>query len=176
MRLPFAALMLLFLLLLVLPRAVASPGLPAEARRPNIVFILVDDQGYYDLGCYGATEFATPRIDAMAAQGVRFTDYYAAAPICSPSRAGLPTGCYPRRVGLETWVQRADSKRGIHPGELTIAELLHANGYATACIGKWHLGFAPPFLPQAQGFEYASACRASWWDRACTRATYRRPS
>jgi len=134
--------------------AAAGPGLAAEVRRPNIIFILIDDQGYYDLGCYGATEFATPRIDAMAAHGVRFTDYYAAAPICSPSRAGLLTGCYPRRIGMETWVQRADSKRGIHPDELTIAELLRANGYSTACIGKWHLGFAPPFLPAAQGFEY----------------------
>jgi arylsulfatase A len=124
--------------------AAAGPGLATETRRPTIVFILIDDQGYYDLGCYGATEFATPRIDAMAAQGVRFTDYYAAAPICSPSRAGLLTGCYPRRIGMETWVQRADSKRGIHPNELTIAELLRANGYSTACIGKWHLGFAPP--------------------------------
>jgi arylsulfatase A-like enzyme len=80
----------------------------AESK-PNFVFVLVDDQAYYDLGCYdlgcyGATEFKTPRIDAMAAAGVRFTDYYAAAPICSPSRAGLPTGCYPRRVGNETWV------------------------------------------------------------------------
>ncbi len=134
---------------------VAGSGFAAQARRPNIIFILVDDQGYYDLGCYGATEFATPRIDEMAAAGVRFTDYYAAAPICSPSRAGLLTGCYPRRIGMETWVQRADSNRGIHPDELTIAELLQANGYSTACIGKWHLGFSPPFLPQAQGFEYS---------------------
>jgi len=125
----------------------------AEAA-PNIVFIFVDDQGYYDLGCYGATEFGTPRIDAMAAAGVRFTDYYAAAPICSPSRAGLLTGCYPRRVGLATWVQRADSRIGLHPDELTMAELLKAGGYATACIGKWHLGFHKPFLPQQQGFDY----------------------
>ncbi len=108
---------------LTLPCAAAGPGLAAETPRPNIGFILIDDQGYYDLGCYGATEFATPHIDAMAAQGVRFTDYYAAAPICSPSRAGLLTGCYPRRIGMETWVQRADSKRGIHPNELTAESL-----------------------------------------------------
>ena len=76
---------------------------------PNIIFILVDDQGYYDLGCYGATEVNTPHIDQLAAGGVRFTDYYAAAPICSPSRAGLLTGCYPRRVGNHIWVHRADS-------------------------------------------------------------------
>jgi arylsulfatase A len=80
-------------------------GAIAEESRPNLIFILVDDQGYYDLGCYGGAEFDTPRIDKMAREGIRFTDYYAAAPICSPSRAGILTGCYPRRVGLQTWVQ-----------------------------------------------------------------------
>ncbi|MGF1582487.1 MAG: sulfatase-like hydrolase/transferase [Gemmataceae bacterium] len=125
-----------------------------RADQPNIIFILVDDQGYYDLSCYGATEFRTPTIDKLAHEGVRFTDYYAAAPICSPSRAGILTGCYPRRVGLATWVQRADSRIGIAPGELTLAELLKAGGYATACIGKWHLGFQTPFLPRAQGFDH----------------------
>lgn len=126
----------------------------AAESRPNFVFVLVDDQGYYDIGCYGATEFKTPRIDAMAAAGVRFTDYYAAAPICSPSRAGLLTGCYPRRVGNETWVHRADSQHGIHPDELTLAELFQQHGYATACIGKWHLGFHEPLLPKDQGFDH----------------------
>ena len=126
----------------------------ADENKPNLIFILVDDQGYYDLGCYGGTEFDTPRIDRMAREGIRFTDYYAAAPICSPSRAGILTGCYPRRVGLETWVQRADSHKGIHPDELTLAELLKSSGYATACIGKWHLGFLPPFLPRQQGFDH----------------------
>ena len=90
-----------------------------SAAPPHIIFILIDDQGYYDLGCYGATEIDTPRIDAMADEGVRFTDYYAAAPICSPSRAGLLTGCYPRRIGMEAWVHRADSRRGIHPEQDT---------------------------------------------------------
>jgi arylsulfatase A len=126
----------------------------ASDRKPNIVFIFIDDQGYYDLGCYGASEVKTPRIDAMAKAGTRFTDYYAAAPICSPSRAGLLTGCYPRRVGNETWVHRADSESGIHPDELTMAELFKNNGYATACIGKWHLGFHEPFLPHNQGFDH----------------------
>lgn len=121
---------------------------------PNFVFILVDDQGYYDLGCYGATEVETPRIDALAKGGTRFTDYYAAAPICSPSRAGILTGCYPRRIGNEIWVHRADSRSGIHPDELTIAELLKLNGYATACVGKWHLGAHKPFLPLNQGFDH----------------------
>ncbi|QDV24795.1 Arylsulfatase [Aureliella helgolandensis] len=134
-------------------RCVPASG-AERATPPNIVFIFVDDQGYYDLGCYGATEVETPRIDAMAEQGTRLTDYYAAAPICSPSRAGLLTGCYPRRVGNHVWVHRADSRTGIHPDELTIAELFKSNGYATACIGKWHLGFAEPLLPRNQGFDH----------------------
>ena len=125
-----------------------------ENRPPNVIFIFVDDQGYYDLGCYGASEVETPNIDVMAKAGTRFTDYYAAAPICSPSRAGLLTGCYPRRVGNHIWVHRADSDSGIHPNELTMAELFQQNGYATACIGKWHLGFSGPFLPKNQGFDH----------------------
>ncbi len=148
---------LLLFLALYIGFGIAAPaavGSGARPRPPNIVLILVDDQGYYDLGCYGATEVRTPRIDAMAVEGVRFTDYYAAAPICSPSRAGLLTGRYPRRFGMETWVQRADSKRGLPPQELTLAELFQGNGYATACIGKWHLGFEPAFLPRRQGFDY----------------------
>ena len=130
------------------------PLMGVDKKKPNIIFIFIDDQGYYDLGCYGAGEIKTPRIDAMAKAGTRFTDYYAAAPICSPSRAGLLTGCYPRRVGNHIWVHRADSRSGINPDELTIAELLKDNGYATACIGKWHLGFQKPFLPRNQGFDH----------------------
>jgi arylsulfatase A len=126
----------------------------ATVERPNIICIFVDDQGYYDLGCYGATEVKTPRIDALADKGVRFTDYYAAAPICSPSRAGLLTGCYPRRTGNEVWVHRPDSTNGIPPSRLTLAELFQSEGYATACIGKWHLGFKEPYLPANQGFDH----------------------
>ena len=125
-----------------------------KPHRPNIIFIFVDDQGYYDLGCYGATEVETPRIDALAQKGVRFTDYYAAAPICSPSRAGLLTGCYPRRTGNEVWVHRPDSESGIPASQLTLAELFKNEGYATACIGKWHLGFREPYLPANQGFDH----------------------
>ncbi|MDF1824969.1 MAG: sulfatase [Verrucomicrobiales bacterium] len=133
---------------------VSSLNLLAEDRQANVIIIFIDDQGYYDLGCYGATEVATPRIDRLAAEGIRLIDYYAAAPICSPSRAGLLTGAYPRRVGMETWVQRADSTRGIHADEVTLAELFKANGYATACIGKWHLGDKSSFVPNAQGFDF----------------------
>lgn len=126
----------------------------AAAAQPNVIFIFIDDQGYYDLGSYGATEIETPRIDRMAAEGIRFTDYYAAAPICSPSRAGLLTGSYPRRVGNHIWVHRADSPSGIHPDEITLGEMFQQAGYRTACIGKWHLGFAEPFLPKNQGFDH----------------------
>jgi len=130
-------------------------GLGVQAApQPNVLFIFIDDQGYYDLGCYGATEVKTPRIDAMAANGVRFTDYYSAAPICSPSRAGLLTGCYPRRTGNEIWVHRPDATEGIPPERLTVAELFKGAGYATACIGKWHLGFKEQFLPLNQGFDH----------------------
>ena len=117
-----------------------------EPDRPNVIFIFVDDQGYYDLGCYGATEVKTPRVDAMARNGVRFTDYYAAAPICSPSRAGLLTGCYPRRTGNNVWVHRPDAKEGIPPSRLTVAELFKDAGYVTACIGKWHLVVLSNFI------------------------------
>ena len=122
--------------------------------KPNVIFILIDDMGYYDLSCYGATEVKTVQIDKLAEQGIRFTDFYAAAPICSPSRAALLTGSYPRRVNNHIWVHRPDSETGLNPTELTIAELFKQNGYNTACIGKWHLGFKEPFLPQQQGFDH----------------------
>ena len=146
--------MMRFLTLLLSVLCLGATPVQAEAEKPNVVIIFIDDQGYYDLGCYGATEIKTPRIDQLATEGIRFTDYYAAAPICSPSRAGLLTGAYPRRIGMETWVQRADSNRGIHPDEVTIAELFKANGYATGCVGKWHMGDLDPFVPNAQGFDY----------------------
>lgn len=140
--------------LLVFFSLLFSSAVGFSAEKPNVILLFIDDQGYYDLGCYGATEVKTPRIDALATEGIRFTDYYAASPICSPSRAGLLTGCYPRRVGMEVWVQREDAKRGLHPEEVTMGELFKADGYATACIGKWHLGDDGPFLPDAQGFDY----------------------
>jgi len=123
-------------------------------RPPNFIIIFADDQGYRDLGCYGSPNIKTPNIDRMAKEGVRFTDFYVGAPICSPSRAALMTGCYPSRVGLGNWVLRPDSRIGIHPNEITIAELLKRQGYATGGIGKWHLGFLPPFVPTSQGFDY----------------------
>ncbi len=121
--------------------------------KPNFVIIFTDDQGYADVGCYGAKGFTTPNIDQMAAEGMKFTDFYSAAAICSPARAALLTGCYPPRVSIPKVLFPRD-KVGLNPDEITIADLLKARGYATACIGKWHLGHLPQFLPTRQGFDY----------------------
>jgi len=129
-----------------------SPGAGAE-NPPNFVVILTDDQGYADLGCYGATQIKTPEIDRMAAEGMRFTCFYAAAPICTPTRAALMTGCYATRVGLGTPLHTPDNY-GLNPDEITLAEMLKDAGYVTGCVGKWHLGHHEPFLPTRQGFDY----------------------
>src|SRR5438270_441106 len=123
-----------------------------EARRPNVVIVFADDLGYGDLGCYGSKAIATPRLDRMAAEGARFTDFYVAAPFCSPSRASLLTGRYPARCGVP-YVLFPAEHTGLPPGEITLAELLKERGYATACIGKWHLGWDRAFRPLAQGFD-----------------------
>jgi arylsulfatase A len=125
---------------------------PATPPKPNIIIIVADDLGYGDLGCYGSKLIATPQIDRMAREGVRFTDAYAAAPFCSPSRAALLTGRLPARAGLP-YVLFPAEHHGLPPAEITLAELLKENGYATACIGKWHLGWDAPFRPQRQGFD-----------------------
>jgi arylsulfatase A len=121
--------------------------------KPNIIFILTDDLGYTDLSCYGAPQIKTPYLDRMATEGMRFTDFYAAAPVCTPTRAALMTGCYPKRVGLHKGVLKPRSESGLHPDEVTIAELLRGQGYATACVGKWHLGESLQTLPTSQGFD-----------------------
>jgi arylsulfatase A len=142
----------------------------AAVASPNILLILTDDQGYDDLGCYGTTRLKTPRIDQMAAEGVRFTDFYAAANVCTPSRAALLTGCYPQRVGMgemplfpgakpwQTRVLGRGSPYGLNPSEITIAKVLKARGYATGIIGKWHLGDIHPFLPSDHGFDSYYGC------------------
>lgn len=124
----------------------------AEHERPNIVLIFADDQGYADLGCYGAEGFETPNIDRLAAEGARFTDFYVAQPVCSASRAALLTGCYSNRVGI-LGALGPKSRHGINADELTLAELLQDEGYTTAIFGKWHLGHHPQFLPTQHGFD-----------------------
>lgn len=130
--------------------------LAADARAdklPNFVIILCDDLGYQDVGCFGSPLIRTPRLDKMAAEGMRFTDFHTAAPVCTPTRAALMTGCYPLRVGLPSVINYSH-KIGLNPDEITIAEILKSRGYATACIGKWHLGWQKEFLPVRHGFDY----------------------
>lgn len=135
----------------VLPMAAPALAQTRATRPPNIIVILADDQGYGDLGCQGSPNIRTPHIDRMAREGARLTSFYAQA-LCGPSRAALMTGCYPVRNSLMfNHIPRA--RTGIHPNEVTIAEMLKQNGYATAMLGKWHLGDAPPFRPQRNGFD-----------------------
>ena len=129
----------------------AAPG-----KRPNVLFILADDLGYGDLSCYGRPDYTTPVIDALAKQGIRFTDNYAAAPVCTPTRCAYITGRYPQRlaVGLEEPLKASSPDDvGLPPGHPTIASLLKGNGYETALIGKWHLGWKPEFGPNRHGFD-----------------------
>ncbi|MHC4628836.1 MAG: sulfatase family protein [Planctomycetota bacterium] len=136
-----------------------STSSAASDARPNFIVILCDNLGYGDVGCFGSQLHKTPNIDRMAAEGTRFTDFYATSGVCTPSRASLMTGCYPRRVSMHVAedggaVLRPVSRKGLNPKEITVAELLKTRGYATACIGKWHLGDQLPFLPRQQGFDY----------------------
>jgi arylsulfatase A-like enzyme len=125
----------------------------AAARPPNVIIIYTDDQGYGDLGCYGARDVQTPHLDALAASGVRFTNMYSAAPVCSPSRAALLTGRYPIRCGVPNIVESAANVVGLKAGEITLAEVLRQRGYRTGIAGKWHLGSAAESRPNAQGFD-----------------------
>jgi arylsulfatase A-like enzyme len=125
---------------------------PGAAARPNLVVILADDLGYGDLGCYGHPTIRTPNLDRMAREGMRFTQFYSAAPVCTPSRAALLTGRLPARSGL-TRVLNPKSTGGLAASEITVAELLKPLGYATAIVGKWHLGHLPQYLPTRHGFD-----------------------
>lgn len=124
-----------------------------DLTRPNIVLIFNDDQGYQDLGCYGSPDIRTPRVDQLAAEGMRFTDFYVASPVCSASRAALLTGCYPNRIGVRGVFFPDRGSGGLDPEHVTIAELLKTVGYNTAAVGKWHLGDEPAYLPTSQGFD-----------------------
>ncbi len=124
----------------------------ADPTRPNVIIIFCDDLGYADVGCYGANDIPTPNIDRMAKEGVRFTDFYATASFCTPSRTGLMTACYPQRVGMVANVH-PNRHWGLNPSETTIAEVFQSVGYVTGCFGKWHLGNHKSFLPMSQGFS-----------------------
>ena len=128
-----------------------------QQSRPNLVVILVDDLGYGDIGPFGSKINSTPHLDRMAAEGMKLTSFYSASPVCTPSRAALMTGSYPKRVGLATGPEMrvlfTGEPWGLNPDEMTIAEILREQGYATGCFGKWHLGDQPAFLPTEHGFD-----------------------
>jgi arylsulfatase A-like enzyme len=129
-------------------------GASLQAQRPNVLFILADDLGYGDLSCYGRPDYQTPVLDALARQGVRFTSAYAAAPLCTPTRCAFVTGRYPQRteVGLREPLTARDREQGLPADQPTVVSLLRGNGYDTALIGKWHLGWKPEFGPNRHGF------------------------
>ena len=124
----------------------------AKDPLPNIIIILTDDQGFSDVGCFGASGFATPRLDRMAAEGMRFTSFYVAQSVCGASRAALLTGCYPNRLGM-LGAPSHSSKHGISDKEVIIPQMLKQKGYVTAIYGKWHLGYQQQFLPMQHGFD-----------------------
>ena len=133
--------------------AASTPTATAATNRPpNIILIFTDDQGYGDVGTYGATGYATPHLDSLARDGVKCTNFHVAQAVCSASRAALLTGCYPNRIGLHGALG-PNATHGLHPDETTLAEILKARGYATGMAGKWHLGHHAPFLPPRHGFD-----------------------
>lgn len=127
-------------------------GAGAAPKSPNVVIVFTDDQGWGDVGVQGAQGYVTPHLDRLAAEGVRLTDFYAAQPVCSASRAALLTGCYPNRIGITGALAPSD-RVGIAAEETTLGELFQSRGYATAHFGKWHLGHLAPFLPTRNGFD-----------------------
>ena len=130
----------------------ATTGLAKEQRPPNVVLIYCDDLGWGDGGCFGAKKIRTPNIDSIARHGTRFTSFYVAQAVCSASRAALLTGCYANRLGIHGALG-PNSKTGLNPEEMTLAEVLKPRGYATAIVGKWHLGRPTELLPTRQGFD-----------------------
>lgn len=146
---------LLFIVLWAMSQSVFGQNPANNANRPNIIIFFTDDQGYGDVGCYGGQGFETPNIDKLASNGIRFTDFYVAASVCTPSRAALLTGKYPKQLGLHEAVIFPYSEHGLSPNETTLPEILKPLGYQTACIGKWHLGHnVEEFMPNNHGFDY----------------------
>ena len=130
----------------------------AKEKRPNVILVFCDDLGYGDIGPFGSKTHATPVLDQMAKEGMCLTDFYSTCPVCTPSRASLMTGCYPRRVNMHVdeknlCVLFPAARKGLNPNEITIAEILKNEEYRTMCIGKWHLGDHPDFMPTNQGFD-----------------------
>ncbi|MCF7668527.1 MAG: sulfatase-like hydrolase/transferase [Verrucomicrobia bacterium] len=155
-KLPFGIVICLVALLTApLESAIGATTKNNDNRKPNVVIIFTDDQGALDAGCYGAKDLVTPAIDSLADDGVRFTQFYSGAPVCSPSRAALLTGCLPHCAGVPGNVSSRRGHGGMPNKKTTIAEIFEAAGYATAHIGKWHLGYSDDTMPNAQGFDYS---------------------
>jgi arylsulfatase A len=150
---------LLFILLILAGRAGAAP----HESRPNVILIMADDLGYGDLSCYGGTRIRTPVLDELAKGGVRLTNFYAGATVCTPSRMALLTGCYPPRMGWKGGVMgyKMDMQTGLAPEAHTVAEVFKDAGYHTALCGKWHLGSAAELLPRQQGFDFSFYVKSS---------------
>lgn len=158
-------------LVVLLAAAFAAPSStapqPTGARRPNVVLVVTDDAGYGDFGSYGAPDVRTPHIDGLARDGVRLTDFYANGATCSPTRAGLMTGRYQQRVGIEEPLGRHGEKdwvRGLSPTGRSLPRLLKNAGYATGLIGKWHLGWKPELSPIAHGFDHFFGFKSGFID------------
>ena len=147
----------LFIGCVALPISLATAD--AQQGKPNFIVVFCDDLGYADIGPFGSKTHATPVLDKMAKEGMRLTDFYSTCSVCTPSRSSLMTGCYPRRVNMHVdeknlCVLFPAASKGLNPSEITIAEILKEQGYATMCIGKWHLGDHPDFMPTSQGFDH----------------------
>jgi arylsulfatase A-like enzyme len=135
-----------------------------DARKPNILFVVIDDLGYGDLGCYGSPVIESPQLDRLATQGVRLTQYYVAVPLCAPTRVSFMTGKYPQRTSLPDNPNWKDPNSGLSPDETTLAELLTDAGYHTGLVGKWHLGYSEKFRPLKQGFQEYYGFLSGWAD------------
>jgi len=142
----------------------------SSSRKPNIVFILADDLGWSDLGCYGSKINKTPHLDTLAKQGMRFTQAYAAAPVCGPTRASLMTGVFPARIGALNW-----GGCTVPPERTTLAEALQKGGYQTGFFGKWHLGGTATTLPEAHGFD-SNVAGCGWGQPKSYFSPYKHPT
>ena len=156
----------LIAIILGAPVIVAVNAQAPAAGRPNVVLIITDDVGYGDIGSYGAPDIKTPNIDSIGREGVRLTDFYANAPLCSPTRAGLVTGRYQQRFAIESALGNANTatEQGLPASGKSLPQLLKTNGYATALIGKWHLGYKPEFSPNAHGYDYFFGFKSGYID------------
>ena len=144
-----------FILLILFNACSNSPNETSESKKPNVIIIYTDDQGSIDVNCYGAKDLYTPSMDKLAKQGIRFTQFYTAASVCSPSRASLLTGKTPLAAGLPGNTSSFKGHAGMPTEQTTIAEVLKENGYKTGHVGKWHLGYSEPTMPNGQGFDYS---------------------